>query len=214
MKAVIFDLDGTLLDTTDDLGAALNHVLEINGLAAVSREVYSPAISDGVKALLEVGFGSLLAEFDLARLRQDVLDHYEANIAVHTDCFDGVPKLIQSLINDDIKVAIMTNKPTFLTLPLVGQISALKEIEVIVCGDTLDEAKPSPKPLLYAAEQLGISSSDCLYVGDAQRDIQAAKAAGMTSACALWGYIPSLEDAYSWQADLNLTNPLLVLDHI
>lgn len=214
MKAVIFDLDGTLLDTTDDLGAALNHVLTQHGLPSVSREIYSPAISDGVKALLEVGFGKKLEEFDVEALRQGVLTHYADNIAVHTKCFTDVPALIDALINRDIKIGIMTNKPTFLTLPLLSQIPELKDIPVVVCGDTLDEAKPSPKPLLFAAEQLGVLASDCVYVGDAQRDIQAAKAAQMTSICALWGYIPNLATAQSWQADLNLTNPLLILEHI
>jgi phosphoglycolate phosphatase len=214
MQAVIFDLDGTLLDTTDDLGAALNHVLTKHGLPTVTKEIYSPAISDGVKALLEVGFGPLLANYDVEILRQDLLDYYANNIAVHTECFIGIPDLIDKLITQGIKVGIMTNKPTFLTRPLISKIAALSKIEVVVCGDTLEEAKPSPKPLLFAANQLGIDAQNCIYVGDAERDIQAAKAADMMSVAALWGYIPSLEIAKSWQADQNLTSPISLLEHI
>jgi phosphoglycolate phosphatase len=213
-QAVIFDLDGTLLNTRDDLGEALNHTLESNGLPIVDKSIYSPAISDGVKALLEVGFKEQLVNFDQQALRQSVLDYYANNIAVHSHCFDGISHLLAELEHRSIKVGIMTNKPTFLTLPLLEQIETLKNIEVVVCGDTLDEAKPSPKPLLHVAQQLQVSPSTCIYVGDAARDIEAAKAAKMLSAVALWGYVPSEAIARSWKADLNLTNPESLLSHI
>lgn len=213
-EAVIFDLDGTLLNTCDDLGAALNHTLSLHGFAQVAKERYSPAISNGVKALLEVGFGTELEKLDQALLRQQVLDHYAQNIAVHSHCFDGVNALLEGLESKGISVAIMTNKPTFLTLPLLTKIPELAHIQVIVCGDTLDEAKPSPKPLLHAAAQLKVDAPDCVYVGDAERDIQAARAAEMRSVTALWGYIPSKSIALSWGADLNLTNPEALLKHI
>ncbi|WP_125559710.1 HAD family hydrolase [Pseudoalteromonas rubra] len=213
-QAVIFDLDGTLLDTSDDLGAALNHVLKQHEMAEVSRSVYSPAISNGVKALLEVGFGEHLSKFDFAALKQQLLDHYAQHIAVHSCCFEGIETLLQTLLGREIKIAIMTNKPTFLTMPLLAQISQLKGIEVVVCGDTLEVAKPHPEPLLLAAEQLGVDPTMCTYVGDAERDIEAAKAAGMRSATALWGFIPSLEEAHSWSADLNLTNPESLISYI
>ncbi|WP_105168328.1 HAD family hydrolase [Pseudoalteromonas sp. T1lg23B] len=214
IQAVIFDLDGTLLNTCDDLGAALNHTLATYGLPPVSKEIYSPAISNGVKALLEVGFKDALALHDEQNLRQSVLDYYAQNIAVHSHCFAGIGQLLDALSNRGIKVAIMTNKPTFLTLPLLERIDELKNIEVVVCGDTLDEAKPSPKPLLHAAQQLAVNPEQCFYVGDAARDIEAAKAANMRSVTALWGYVPSHEVALSWNADLNLTNPESLIAHI
>ncbi|MCO7187709.1 MULTISPECIES: HAD-IA family hydrolase [unclassified Pseudoalteromonas] len=213
-QAVIFDLDGTLLDTSDDLGGALNHVLKKHGMAQVDRAVYSPAISNGVKALLEVGFGDKLSEFDFETLKQEVLDYYAQNLAVHSHCFTGVESLLEALAQKGIKTGIMTNKPTFLTLPLLAQIAVLREIEVVVCGDTLTVAKPHPEPLLLVAEKLGVNPEQCIYVGDAARDIAAAKAAGMRSAAALWGFIPSLEEAHSWSADLDLTNPESIFSHI
>ncbi|KAF7771453.1 phosphoglycolate phosphatase [Pseudoalteromonas citrea] len=212
--AVIFDLDGTLVDTCEDLGAALNHTLNLHNFSQVEKVDYSPAISNGVKALLDVGFGSELKKFDQDLLRQQVLDYYAQNIAVHSHCFDGIQALLDGLRSAGIPVAIMTNKPTFLTLPLLKHIAALKDIQVVVCGDTLDEAKPSPKPLLHAAEQLQVNPNDCIYVGDAERDIQAARAAKMRSVVALWGYVPSEAIALSWEADLNLTNPEALLKHI
>lgn len=214
MKAVIFDLDGTLLNTSEDLGAALNYTLRVNNMPEVDKSIYSPAISNGSKALIEVGFGKNIANFDIDTLRQQLLDHYEQNIAIHSHCFDGISDLLTALQSKGIKVGIMTNKPTFLTLPLLKQIPELKDIPVVVCGDTLDEAKPSPKPLLYAAEQLNVDPKDCFYVGDAARDIEAAKAAKMRSVAALWGFIPSLDEAHNWQADLNLTNPKVLIEHI
>ncbi|KNC65487.1 HAD family hydrolase [Pseudoalteromonas ardens] len=213
-QAVIFDLDGTLLNTSDDLGAALNHVLQQHEMAEVPRTVYSPAISNGVKALLEVGFGEQLSKFDFSALKQQLLDYYEQHIAVHSRCFEGIEALLQALQSREIKIAIMTNKPTFLTLPLLAQIGPLKGIEVVVCGDTLEVAKPHPEPLLLAAKQLGVDPTRCTYIGDAERDIAAAKAAGMRSAAALWGFIPSLEEAQSWSADLNLTNPESLISYI
>ncbi|KAF7786002.1 phosphoglycolate phosphatase [Pseudoalteromonas rubra] len=213
-QAVIFDLDGTLLDTSDDLGAALNHVLQQHAMAQVSRAEYSPAISNGVKALLEVGFGDQLSKFDFSTLKQQLLDYYAQHIAVYSRCFKGIEPLLHTLQSREIKIAIMTNKPTFLTMPLLAQIGPLKNIEVVVCGDTLEVAKPHPEPLLLAAERLDVDPTKCTYVGDAERDIAAAKAAGMRSAAALWGFIPSLEEAQSWSADLNLTNPESLISYI
>lgn len=213
-KAVLFDLDGTLLDTSDDLGAALNHVLKEHGLPTLSKNEYSPAISDGVKALLEVGFKEKLKNYDLATLRQQVLDYYESNIAIHSHCFTGIDNLLQHLHQNGVAVGIVTNKPEFLTFPLLKHIDTLKNIKVVVCGDTLEVAKPHPDPLLLAAEKLGVPASKTFYVGDAERDIAAAKAANMRSIAALWGFIPSLEEAQSWQADLNLNHPTDIISHI
>ncbi|MBQ4809830.1 haloacid dehalogenase [Pseudoalteromonas luteoviolacea] len=213
-KAVIFDLDGTLLNTSEDLGSALNQVLRKHNRPIVSKKDYSPAISNGVKALLEVGFGEELNRYDVESLRQQVLDSYEKNIAVHSFCFDGIAELLQKLESLDIAVGIMTNKPEFLTKPLLKQIPDLCHIEAVVCGDTLKVAKPHPEPLLLVAKQLGVDPQQCIYVGDAQRDIEAAHAAQMRSVSALWGFIPSLEEAISWGAELNLSHPVEIISHI
>lgn len=213
--AFIFDLDGTLLDTADDLGAALNNVLTAHNQPTVSADVYRPAASNGAVALLEAGFGQHWHTHPKqATLRQQLLTAYADNIAIHSQCFTGIAQLLIALEQQQIKWGIMTNKPEFLTTPLVAAISELSDAQAIVCGDTLNVAKPSPLPLLHTAQLLDVDPSRCLYIGDAQRDIIAAKAANMHSATALWGYIPSEEEALSWQADFNWQSPIDAFNHI
>ncbi|CAM3675908.1 MULTISPECIES: HAD family hydrolase [Pseudoalteromonas] len=213
--AFIFDLDGTLLDTADDLGAALNNVLIDHNFPAVDSHIYRPAASNGAMALLEAGFGqhwhNQTKQMDL---RQQLLDSYADNIATHSQCFTGIAQLLIALEQQQIKWGIMTNKPEFLTTPLVAAITELNDAQAIVCGDTLNVAKPSPLPLLHTAQLLDVDPSRCLYIGDAERDIIAAKAANMHSATALWGYIPSEEEALSWQADFNWQSPIDAFNHI
>lgn len=213
--AFIFDLDGTLLDTADDLGAALNSVLKAHLMPLVTADIYRPAASNGAVALLEAGFGQLWqSRQDQSELRQQLLDAYSANIAAHSQCFTGVAQLLLALDQQNIKWGIMTNKPEFLTQPLVAQIPELKDTHALVSGDTLNIAKPSPLPLLHTAELLGVEPTRCLYIGDAQRDIEAAKAANMHSATALWGYVPSEAEALSWNADFNWQSPIDGFNHI
>ena len=213
--AFIFDLDGTLLDTADDLGAALNSVLVAHNQPRVSARVYRPAASNGALALLEAGFGPHWhAHTQHDDLRQQLLTAYADNIATHSQCFTGIAQLLIALDQQQIKWGIMTNKPEFLTTPLVAAISELSDAQAIVCGDTLNVAKPSPLPLLHTAQLLDVEPNRCLYVGDAQRDIIAAKAANMHSATALWGYIPNEDEALSWQADFNWQSPIDAFNHI
>lgn len=212
--AFLFDLDGTLLDTADDLGAALNAVLINNKIEPVSSDVYRPAASNGAGALLETGFKELWDTQPQSELIKQLVDEYAANIANHTHCFSGVESLLIALDQKKIKWGIMTNKPGFLTDPLVAAIPALKNASVVISGDTLAEAKPPPLPLLYCAKLMGVQPKRCLYIGDAQRDIQAGKAAGMRTATALWGYIPSIDEANSWNADFNWQSPIDGFNHI
>lgn len=213
--AFIFDLDGTLLDTADDLGAALNSVLVDHDQPQVSADIYRPAASNGAMALLEAGFGQQWhAHPKQGDLRQQLLNAYANNIATHSHCFSGIASLLIALEQKNIKWGIMTNKPSFLTTPLVSAITELKGAQAVVSGDTLAVAKPSPLPLLHTANLLGVEPTRCLYIGDAQRDIVAAKAANMHSATALWGYIPSVADAIGWQADFNWYSPIDAFNHI
>ena len=150
--AFLFDLDGTLLDTADDLGAALNSVLRANQITEVTSEVYRPAASNGAAALLEAGFKELWPSLAQAQLIKQLVDNYAQNIAKHTHCFAGIEPLLIALAHKKIKWGIMTNKPGFLTDPLVAAIPALKNASVVISGDTLEEAKPSPMPLLHCAK--------------------------------------------------------------
>ena len=206
-QAVLFDLDGTLLDTAPDLGAALNTVLAAEQRPLVSPAEYTPLASHGSAGLLRYAYGD---EFEQRsdELRSAFLDAYAAQIAVHTQLFDGVADLLEQLHQQHIAVAIVTNKPQALTQQLVPHYPQLATIEVVVSGDTLPVAKPDPAPLLHAASHLGIAAQHCWYVGDAERDIEAGRRAKMFTVLAEYGYISTNDNIQSWGANAQITHPL------
>jgi len=206
-NAILFDLDGTLLDTARDLGNALNQILSKLERPTVAYEVYRNIASDGAKGMLELGFGKDLKNFDFASLRQQFLDYYENNICVDTDYFVGVESLLLALNKNNIPWGIVTNKPEFLTLQLVTSFPLLQNCMVIISGDSLSERKPHPLPLLHAEEKLAITSPNTWYIGDAERDIQAANAANMVSVIAQYGYITDFQQTDEWNADLSIHEP-------
>ena len=210
-NAILFDLDGTLLDTARDLGNALNQILSTLKRPTVAYEVYRNIASDGAKGMLELGFGEDLKNYDFANLRQQFLDYYENNICVDTDYFVGVENLLLALNRNNIPWGIVTNKPEFLTLQLVTSFPLLQNCAVIISGDTLNERKPHPLPLLHAQEKLALESPNTWYVGDAERDIQAANAANMVSVIAEYGYILDIQQTNNWNAHLSIHNPIDLL---
>jgi phosphoglycolate phosphatase len=201
INSVLFDLDGTLLQTADDLGAALNHVLDTHGLPQITAEHYTQQASNGSRGLLQLGFGDELKNHDFERLKSQLLQFYADNIAVHTNYFAEVAETLSFLNQRKIPWGIVTNKPQFLTTPLVSHFELLQNCHVVVSGDTVGIAKPDPKPMFHALKHLGTNAAQCLYVGDARRDIEAGKNAGMPTAAALWGYIEAHDHPHSWQAD-------------
>ncbi|WP_286261442.1 HAD family hydrolase [Thalassotalea atypica] len=206
-KGVLFDLDGTLLDTADDLGAALNHVLESNDFPIVNPSQYRPIASDGAKGLLHLGFGNKIDAFNEDSLRQQFLSYYEANIAVHTKLYEGVTELLAFLNQQGVPWGIVTNKPIGLTNTLLPYYPELSKSYVNIGGDSLPSRKPAPEPLLHACQHLHIKPNECVYLGDAPRDIQAANAADMYSVIALWGYIVDQNACANWSANLHCSNP-------
>lgn len=203
-NAILFDLDGTLLDTAKDLGHALNHVLTQKSQPTISFEKYRNIASDGAKGLLELGFSDKLKNYDFLELRQQLLDHYEQNICVDTCFFEGIESLLTTLNELKIPWGIVTNKPEFLTLQLVKYFPLLENCHVVISGDTLTERKPHPLPLLHAEKQLNLVNPNTWYVGDALRDIQAAQAANMVSVIAEYGYIDQGIDTRDWNADISV----------
>jgi phosphoglycolate phosphatase len=206
-SAILFDLDGTLLDTAKDLGNALNQILSLLGRPTVDYETYRNIASDGAKGMLELGFGDDLKALDFASLRQQFLNYYENNICVDTDYFDGVENLLSTLNQNNVPWGIVTNKPEFLTLQLVTSFPLLQNCAVIVSGDTLSQRKPHPLPLLHAQENFTLASPYTWYIGDAERDIQAANAANMISVIAQYGYISDIQQTNGWNADLSIDKP-------
>ena len=205
-KVVLFDLDGTLVDTADDLGAALNHVLQQKGLPEVTAAQYRPVASHGAKGLLELGFAERLVEFDFTELRNALLNHYADHIADHSCAFPGVTELLAYCEQQQIRFGIVTNKPWSLANALVKRLTTLSSCALLLGGDSLPVRKPHPAPLWLCCQQLAVKPSECWYVGDAQRDIEAANRAGMTSIIAEYGYLGPTDEPESWQADLRVAS--------
>lgn len=208
-RAVLFDLDGTLLDTAPDMGAALNQLLREEGRTALEFAHIRPHVSHGARALVRLGFSNAVMdnaeEFDRLRLR--FLDIYRGLLAQETRIFEGIPAALARLETAGIPWGIVTNKPGWLTEPLLQEMNLHQRARVVVSADTLAHRKPHPAPLLHAAGKLGLAPSQCIYIGDAEGDVLAAKAAGMPVFVALFGYIPEEERPEHWPATGWLKSP-------
>jgi N-acetyl-D-muramate 6-phosphate phosphatase len=205
-QALLLDLDGTLLDTAPDMAAALNVLLNEERREALPFEHIRPVVSHGSTGLIRLAFGAP-AESERQRLVNRFLAIYSETLAAHTQLFDGFTALLQQVRDHGLQWGIVTNKPAWLTDPLVATLGLDKQADCVVSGDTTRERKPHPLPLLHAAQLMGIAPADCLYVGDAERDIQSARAAGMESLVALWGYIAHTDEPRAWQADGMIERP-------
>ncbi|WP_308018945.1 HAD family hydrolase [Neisseria cinerea] len=208
IQAVLFDLDGTLADTALDLGGALNTLLARHNLPAKSMDEIRTQASHGATGLLKLGAGITPDHPDYAQWRTEYLDEYDSRYAQDTALFDGVNELIAELGKRGIKWGIITNKPMRFTDKLVPKLGFIIPPAVIVSGDTCGEPKPSVKPMLYACGQIHANPQHTLYVGDAERDIQAGRNAGMTTVLAEWGYISDEDDTDSWQPDYRIATPI------
>jgi len=207
VETVLFDLDGTLLDTAPDLANALNAVLVANGHNAMPYEEIRPVVSHGGKALIALGFNLPESDPAFEPLRKQLLDHYLSHIADETTLFPGMERVIDRLEEDGINWGVVTNKPGWLTHPLLDQLDLAQRCGCIVSGDTLDERKPHPAPLLHACRLIGGTPETCLYVGDAQRDIEAGRNANMRTLVALFGYLMDADRPDQWQADALIDKP-------
>lgn len=211
IEAVLFDLDGTLIDTAPDMGGALNNLLIEEGLPGLPLELIRPFVSQGGLVLTQLGFAKHVAEDEIEPLRQRYLQHYRDIVANDSTLFDGFDEILETLVARQINWGIVTNKPEWLTTPLLEQLRI--ESPVVICGDTLEHRKPHPMPLLEAARRIGIECQNCIYVGDDERDVIAGNAANMKTLVAAYGYISSTENIDNWQADGIIQNPLELLKH-
>jgi N-acetyl-D-muramate 6-phosphate phosphatase len=211
LRAVLFDLDGTLLDTAPDLIRALNHVRVDQGREPLPYEVARTQVSHGSSGLIRLGFPDLSGD-PLEQLRLQLLDFYSAHLSVGTKLFDGCQAVLDNLAAREMTWGIVTNKPGFLTTPLLATLGLDRVAGSVVSGDTLPQRKPHPAPLLLAASQLALPPERCLYVGDAERDVQASRAAGMPVLVARYGYLGPDDDTDSWQPDGQIDSPLGIID--
>ena len=211
--AILFDLDGTLVDTAPDMGAALNNLLIEESLAPIPLEIIRPYVSQGALVLTRLGFSEQVSELEIEPLRLRYLDHYRAIVADDSVLFDGLEEVLNALEKRNLPWGIVTNKPKWLTTPLLEQMALDKRAAVVICGDSLDKRKPHPLPLIVAAETIGIACEDCVYIGDDPRDIAAGRAAGMKTLIASYGYIDRGARLDEWQAGGIIAHPLDLLSH-
>ncbi len=206
VSGVLFDLDGTLLDTAPDMAQALNRLRNEQGEREMPFDQIRPHVSHGALALVRTGFPD--ADDDrVASLRARFLELYSADIAAETTLFPGFETVLAHLDARGMRWGIVTNKPAFLTEPLLAAMQLSTRANCIVSGDTLPQRKPHPAPLLHAAALLGIETSACVYVGDAERDVRAAHAAGMRALVALFGYLGENDQPHAWGADALINEP-------
>ena len=212
VDAVLFDLDGTFADTAPDLAHALNTVLENHGRPGLELAQIRSVVSHGGRALIELGFGINDTHPDFEPLRQELLAVYRDDIARHTQLFPGIEDILIYIRSHGLKWGIVTNKPRWLTEPLMQGIDLPTKPDCIVSGDTLPQRKPDPEPLLHACRLIGCAPQKTVYVGDAERDIVAGKRAQMLTCVALFGYIGTEDTPDSWQADKTVNTPLEIID--
>ncbi len=219
INAVLFDLDGTLLDTAPDMTNALNRLLDEEGKAPLSHELCRDYVSHGSVAMITLGFGVVNEnnaddknEFERRRLR--FLQLYEKNLCVDTKLFTGMDETLRFLEEHHINWGIVTNKPEFLTLPLLAELKLRDRACSVISGDTIKARKPDPAPLYLAANQCGVLATECIYVGDAQRDIEAGNRANMITLLASYGYIDKSESPVEWGANGVVEFPEEILEWI
>lgn len=210
-RAVLFDLDGTLVDSAPDLAGAGNDLRARRGLPALPLEVYRPLTGTGARGMLRVALGAHSDQDDFEPLKDEYLSTYAQRLTRLTQVFHGMEAVLAGLEARSTAWGVVTNKHSRFADPLIAGLGLAPRCAVLVCGDSAARAKPHPDPLLLAAERLGLPSADCLYVGDDLRDVQAGQAAGMTTIAAGWGYLGDGAPIEAWGADHIAQTPRALL---
>jgi phosphoglycolate phosphatase len=213
VQAVLFDLDGTLIDSAPDLGAAADALRVARGLPSLPIDSYRSMAGAGARGMLGVAFGMTPEHPDFMAVREEFFCNYERRMTQCTVVFEGVPAMLLGLQNLQLPWGVVTNKAERFTLPLTQAMSMFKTAGAIVSGDTTPFSKPHPEPLLEAARRLGVAPRRCVYVGDDERDIVAGVAAGMFTVAVTYGYLGQQTNTTQWGADvtINCVNELLPL---
>jgi phosphoglycolate phosphatase len=208
---VLFDLDGTLIDSAPDLAGAANAMRLARGLEALPLEALRPMVGAGARGMVGLALGVQPGHADYEALRTEFLERYERASLVHTAVFDAMQPIIDRLDEASRRWGIVTNKAERFTLPIVRGLGLQHRTAAVVCGDTTPHSKPHPAPLLEAARRAGFDAAQCVYVGDDARDVQAGRAAGMATLAAAWGYLGQGEPIEAWGADAVLAEPAALL---
>jgi N-acetyl-D-muramate 6-phosphate phosphatase len=217
MKAVLFDLDGTLIDTAADFVRIIQNMCREKGVEIVASELIRAQVSEGARAMVKLVYPELdVTDKVFLAHRQRFLDIYGADIAVDTDLFDGMYPLLEALESAHIPWGIVTNKPRWLSEALLKALNLTERCSVLVCPEDVTQTKPDPEPMYLAAKHIQIATEDCIYVGDHPRDIDAGRAANMYTILAAYGYLPFAhkDDLTAWQADCIVNNVAELHQHI
>jgi N-acetyl-D-muramate 6-phosphate phosphatase len=207
VRLVLFDLDGTLVDTAEDLAAAVNRCRTRRGLEPTPLEDLRPWTSHGARGLIRRAFGIGPADAGYEELRAEFLDYYEQALCVHSQLFEGIEQTLAAIEASNCLWGVVTNKPARFTGPLLRALGLDRRAACVVSGDTAAQPKPDPAPILHALDECRCEASASVYVGDDLRDVQAARAAGVGTVVAAYGYSASLEDVRNWNADLVIDRP-------
>lgn len=208
IDAVLFDLDGTLLDSAPDLSFAANQLRLSRGLNALDQSYYRPFVGTGARGMLRIALGITPEATDFEALKEEFFKAYENCMGTHSQLFEGTPQLLQKLQAEKLVWGVVTNKSQRFALPIVQSIPALKLADTVICGDTTPYSKPHPAPLLEAAKRMGIAPERCIYIGDDERDIAAAHAAGMQSVAAAYGYLGEAASVQAWNPHAIINSPI------
>jgi 2-phosphoglycolate phosphatase len=211
IRAVLFDLDGTLIDSAPDLGAAADSMRVRRGLPPFPLAHYRPHTGSGARGMLRAAFDMSPEHEDFSVLKDEFFLVYEACLTQRTQAFDEVATLLTTLVRGGVQWGVVTNKSQRFTTPITRAMDLFATASAVISGDTTAHAKPHPEPLLEAARRLALAPDQCMYVGDDERDIRAGKAAGMTTVAATYGYLGPDADVSSWGADAEVSSPLQVL---
>ena len=211
IRVVLFDLDGTLIDSAPDMGAATNRMRQDRGLPALPLERYRHRAGSGARGMLEVAFGMAGDHPEYEAHKEEFFANYDLCLTERTRVFDGAGELVQELITRGLQWGVVTNKSSRYTVPLARAFAIFASATTIISGDTTAHTKPHPAPLLEAARRMGVSPADCLYVGDDERDVIAGRAAGMGTVAANYGYLGLKTDTRAWGADAIIDSPLGLL---
>ncbi|MFW2357084.1 HAD-IA family hydrolase [Hydrogenophaga sp.] len=211
VRAVLFDLDGTLIDSAPDLGAAADGMRLRRGLASKPLAEYRPHVGSGARGMLQVAFGMDAQHGDYEHYKEEFFVHYENCLTQRTRPFEGVDRLVVALLQRGLRWGVVTNKAQRFTTPITRSMGLFDSASTVISGDTTPHAKPHPEPLLEAARRMSLPPAQCIYVGDDERDIRAGRSAGMGTVAASYGYLGAGADVASWGADAEVSSPLQVL---
>lgn len=213
-QAVLFDLDGTLIDSAPDLGAAADKMRTDRGLPSLPLSLYRPMAGAGARGMLAIAFGMAPEHPQYMAYREEFFVNYENAMTERTVIFDGVQEMIAALVETGLPWGVVTNKSKRFTEPLTAAMPLFCSAAAIVSGDTTPHAKPHPEPLFEAARRLNVDPTSCVYVGDDERDIVAGLAAGMGTVAATYGYLGQQTDVSRWNAHLHIDAPLSLLKYL